>query len=139
MSRTHSRMLGRMGNQGPRSRLAIGMASVVAIVGSLVRLALAPSDLERGPADDAPVPIVQGSSDGNEFQPQQVVPAFPAIVEAPHLAGDTATPEVVAANELVLGIELGGQARAYPINMLTGPRREIINDELAGRRLAATW
>ena len=139
MSRTHSRMLGKIGNQGPRSRLAIGLASVVAIVASLVRLALAPSDSETNPAGDGLAPMVQGSSDGNEFQPQQVVPAFPAIVEAPHLAGDAATPEVVAANELVLGIELDGQARAYPINMLTGPRREIINDELAGRQLAATW
>jgi hypothetical protein len=32
-----------------------------------------------------------------------------------------------------------GKARAYPINMLTGPRREIINDELGGKAIAATW
>ena len=32
-----------------------------------------------------------------------------------------------------------GQARAYPINMLTGPSREIINDVLGGVPIAATW
>ncbi len=42
-------------------------------------------------------------------------------------------------NELVLGVEIAGQARAYPINQLTGPRREIINDELGGTAIAATW
>jgi hypothetical protein len=45
----------------------------------------------------------------------------------------------VAASELVLGLTLGGAARAYPINMLTGPQREIVNDELGGRAIAATW
>jgi hypothetical protein len=39
----------------------------------------------------------------------------------------------------VLGVSIGDQSRAYPINMLTGPRREIINDELAGHAIAATW
>jgi len=42
-------------------------------------------------------------------------------------------------NELVLGLELNGEARAYPINMLTGPSREIINDTLGGIPIAATW
>jgi hypothetical protein len=55
-------------------------------------------------------------------------------------------PKIVAANEaqvaendLVIGVEIGGQARAYPINQLTGPSREIINDVLAGTAIAATW
>lgn len=42
-------------------------------------------------------------------------------------------------NELVIGVEIGGNARAYPINQLTGPSREIINDELSGSAIAATW
>jgi hypothetical protein len=46
---------------------------------------------------------------------------------------------VVRPNELVLGVVVEGKARAYPINMLTGPRREIINDELGGKAIAATW
>ncbi len=42
-------------------------------------------------------------------------------------------------DELVLGIVLQGQSRAYPINMMTGPEREIFNDTLADRAIAATW
>ena len=42
-------------------------------------------------------------------------------------------------NELIIGVEIDGHARAYPINMLTGPKREIINDELNGVPIAATW
>lgn len=47
--------------------------------------------------------------------------------------------ELVFPNDLVLGIEINGEARAYPINMLTGPDREIVNDTLGGQRIAATW
>ena len=42
-------------------------------------------------------------------------------------------------DELVLGVVVEGQARAYPINMLTGPRREIVNDRLGDVPIAATW
>ena len=42
-------------------------------------------------------------------------------------------------DELVLGVVIDGKARAYPINMLTGPTREIINDELSDVAIAATW
>jgi hypothetical protein len=45
----------------------------------------------------------------------------------------------VSDDELVIGVEVNGQARAYPINQLTGPNREIINDELGGTAIAATW
>ena len=41
--------------------------------------------------------------------------------------------------ELVLGVTIGQESRAYPINMLTGPDREIINDTLGGKAIAATW
>ncbi len=41
--------------------------------------------------------------------------------------------------ELVLGVGVGNASRAYPINMLTGPSREILNDTLGGRAIAATW
>ncbi len=41
--------------------------------------------------------------------------------------------------ELVLGVEIDGKARAYPINQLNGPTREVFNDELGGQAIAATW
>ena len=75
-----------------------------------------------------------------EFKPQVVVkhPIRP-IVDAPVIAARDVTDEVVTDNELVLGVVVNGQPRAYPINMLTGPSREIINDELGGEAIALTW
>jgi hypothetical protein len=73
------------------------------------------------------------------FKPVTVIKrAFPPIVDARSIRADQVA-EQVRDNELVLGVVVGGKARAYPINMLTGPRREIINDTLGGRVIAATW
>lgn len=73
-----------------------------------------------------------------EFAPRQVVKAFDAI-ENPKLAAGNEREKVVQADELVLGVVVEGAARAYPIDQLTGPSREIINDKLGGRDIAATW
>ncbi len=74
----------------------------------------------------------------DEFEPQRVLNPFDPIVDPPHVDVEQAK-QSLQPNELVLGIELDGHARAYPINMLTGPRREIFNDALGDRRIAATW
>ena len=74
-----------------------------------------------------------------EFQPRVVVRrSFPAIVSPPTMTAAEAD-RTLQPNELVLGVTVNGKARAYPINMLTGPRREFINDELGGTAIAATW
>ncbi|MFT6499022.1 MAG: hypothetical protein ACJAT6_001158, partial [Akkermansiaceae bacterium] len=41
--------------------------------------------------------------------------------------------------DLVLALTYNDHSRAYPINMLNGPQREIINDTLGGAHIAATW
>ena len=71
-------------------------------------------------------------------RPRRVVPPRPPITGAPVLAAKDVTGQV-RDNELVLGVVAGGEARAYPINMLTGPSREIINDTLGKLPVAATW
>ena len=77
-------------------------------------------------------------ADDQEFRPRVVIRrSFPAILDAPVSTAKQAV--TLQDNELVLGITLGDRARAYPINMLTGPSREIINDVLNGRSIAATW
>ena len=40
-------------------------------------------------------------------------------------------------DELVLGIAIDGQAKAYPVTVLRF--REMVNDELAGLPILATW
>ena len=74
-----------------------------------------------------------------EFNPRTVIRRpFPVIVDAPVMDAATANRKLHS-NELVLGVVVDGTARAYPINMLTGPSREIINDSLGDRAIAATW
>lgn len=70
------------------------------------------------------------------FQPRRVAAAFPPITNAPFTPSSGAR---VHPAELVLGVALARESKAYPINMLTGPQREIINDTLGGSAIAATW
>lgn len=72
------------------------------------------------------------------FEPVRVVKPFPPITDPPLLPAKSAR-KLLRDEELVLGVAVSGGSRAYPINMLTGPRREIINDVLEGTAIAATW
>lgn len=74
----------------------------------------------------------------HDFRPTQLLPAQPAITQPPTIPARQVQQQV-SDSEFVLGIEIGGEARAYPINMLTGPNREIINDTLGGVDIAAMW
>lgn len=53
-------------------------------------------------------------------------------------------PRFVAANKAgmrdnlqIIGVEVGGEAHAYPIALLS--RVEIVNDRLGGKNIAVTW
>ena len=72
------------------------------------------------------------------FKPKKLMSPRKAIVDAPFLAAEQVKDQV-SDSELVLGVVIEGHARAYPINMLTGPAREIINDRLGETDFAATW
>lgn len=109
--------------EGQRRRLWIALAGL----GGLLGAAVAPPVLANGPKDDTP-----------EFRPVRVAPAQRPLVDPPLVAADESGSRVTE-RELVLGVVVDGEARAYPVNMLTGPRREIINDVLGGRAIAATW
>lgn len=63
---------------------------------------------------------------------------MPPLTRVPAVSAEAAARKLDP-KELVLGVVVGKQARAYPINMLNGPSREIVNDELDGRAIAATW
>lgn len=81
----------------------------------------------------------QSSKPKRDFAPRTVLrKPIRAIRDAKFIAAADVTNEV-SDNELVLGVVVKGDARAYPINMLTGPSREIINDMLGGTAIAATW
>ncbi len=78
------------------------------------------------------------SEPSREFRPTRLLPPKQPITDPPLLRGREIGSRL-ADNELVLGVTVNGKARAYPINMLNGPSREIINDTLGGVPIAATW
>jgi len=80
-----------------------------------------------------------GRRSTDDFHPITVIiRPFPAITRIPTISAKDAAGKI-GDSELVLGVVVGKEARAYPINMLTGPRREILNDKLGGKAIAATW
>jgi hypothetical protein len=42
-------------------------------------------------------------------------------------------------DDLVIGIVVAGEARAYPVNLMWDPPNESLNDTLGGARIVATW
>ena len=84
-----------------------------------------------------PTLAIGQASPVDHYAPRKVLPVPIRAITNPEIVA--ANEAQVAENDLVIGVEIGGQARAYPINQLTGPSREIINDVLAGTAIAATW
>ncbi len=80
----------------------------------------------------------QAQSGTPPFRPVRVVRPFRAIITVPKRANQNAG-KALNPTELVLGVRVGKESCAYPINMLTGPQREILNDRLGGKAIAATW
>ncbi len=81
---------------------------------------------------------VDNPASPDTFYPVQVVPRPPIVTDFERLSVAQAEGKV-AAEELVLAVIVDGEARAYPLNMLNGPMREVINDQLGGTAIAATW
>jgi hypothetical protein len=73
-----------------------------------------------------------------DFNPVRVVHPFPPITEFP-VKPVREVRDALNPSELVIGVKVGEESRAYPVNMLTGPQREILNDRLGGKAIAATW
>jgi hypothetical protein len=79
-----------------------------------------------------------------EFAPKRLMATQEPILLSTVKAAREATSEL-APSELVLGVTVGAESRAYPINMLAGPHensqisQEIINDQLGGEAIVVTW
>ena len=55
-------------------------------------------------------------------------------------------PEIVSAgdvdiadDDIIMGVVIEGEARAYPVNYMNGPYNEVVNDELGGAAIAPSW
>ncbi len=96
---------------------------------------------EPAPADSDTGAVQQNEvvdRDYSQFEIITLLPedAIPAIDNPSFLTAAEADSEY-APDELILGVEFNGEARAYSVNLLS--RHEIVNDTVGGRQIAVTW
>ena len=103
----------------------------------------APTDASQTVTVDPPTAAPEPTSTPSEAASRdyQIVTllakdAIPAILEPDFLVASEAN-EQMKEDELVLGVSLDGDARAYSVNLLS--RHEIVNDVVGGRPVAVTW
>ena len=125
----------RLNNLGRSAKASIVTASICAI---LISAASAFRHFQLIAENRSEAGIARHGPSAPGFAPMQVVPPFPAITNAP-VVKVSDVGDGIRGDELVLGVEIEGEQRAYPINMLTGPSREIINDRIGSTDFAATW
>ncbi len=63
---------------------------------------------------------------------------FKPIKRAPYGSAEKLSKRI-RDKDIVIGLVVGDQAFAYPINMLGGPQREIINEDYAGVAFCVNW
>jgi Protein of unknown function (DUF3179) len=91
----------------------------------------------EGPPIPAPKPSDRG--EGATFETwRKIYDPFPPIVDFGIASAEEAG-STLADDEYVLGVEIDGQSRAYPLNMMGQPGSEVVNDSLGGRPIAVTF
>jgi len=75
-----------------------------------------------------------------DLRPEEIVTvlpkdAIPAILSPSFEEGNKAS--WLGGKDLVVGVEIGGDSRAYPVPTLS--RHEIVNDKVGGIPIAVTW
>ncbi len=83
-----------------------------------------------------PEPKVVATVDGDDVYQVLPVGKIPAIDDPEFVRGAEADAQMKS-NEPVLGVVLDGEARAYSLWQLDA--HEIVNDEIRGTAIAATW
>jgi len=101
------------------------------VVVALIGLALTiPAKAQR------PKPEVVATIGGDDIYQVLPVGAIPAIDDPSFVSGAAANAQM-SPGEPVLGIVLDGEVRAYSLWQLDA--HEIVNDEIKGTAIAATW
>jgi hypothetical protein len=87
---------------------------------------------------DTPVPTATENADVDEYEIITLLPfdAIPAI-DDPDFYGIEQADQEYHPGELVIGVEVDGDARAYSVSLLS--RHEIVNDEIGGHPISVTW
>jgi hypothetical protein len=109
--------------------------------GVLLVLALAlascgPAITSPPPATEEIEPATPEATEMAEYQWNQLLmrDGIAPIYEPEFVPGDESGYDD---DELVMGVAIDGEAKAYPVGLLRG--REMVNDELAGTPILVTW
>ena len=62
----------------------------------------------------------------------------PPLVDVPVVTARAGTVEIRDA-DFVVGVELDGESRAYPLNILSRPDHHVLDDTLGGQPIVVTW
>ena len=100
------------------------------IIAAVMAAAVVPVEAQR------PKPEVVATVGGDDVYQVLPVGAIPAIDDPSFVSGAAADAQM-SPGEPVLGIVLDGEARAYSLWQLDA--HEIVNDEIKGTAIAATW
>jgi hypothetical protein len=105
-------------------------------VASTLPLATSPSTQTTLAPTTPPVATNVRVTDTNEYAFSQLLPfdGIPPVYD-PQFASAADAP--LLDDELVMGVALGGEAKAYPVTVLRF--REMVDDELAGIPILVTW
>jgi hypothetical protein len=97
-----------------------------------------PSTTQASPASESPVADTpeQRMTEMPEYTWSQLLSrdAILPIYEPEFVPADQAG---YADDELVMGVAIAGEAKAYPVGLLNS--REMVNDELGGTPILVTW
>lgn len=90
------------------------------------------------PSAETPETVIPDVTPEDEYRIVTLLPpdAIPSI-DDPQFYDLRQADEEYHPDELVLGVEFGGDARAYPIDLLA--RHEIVNDTVGGQHIAVTY
>ena len=123
------------------SATAPATATATAAAASLTSPATASAETARpavATATSLPPTTPYPASRYEDYEIITVLPrdAIPAVF-TPTFMDATEANEWYDPDELVIGVEFNGEARAYSIPFLSG--HEIVNDEVGGVKIAVTW
>ena len=105
------------------------MGIFVAIVAVLILAACAPST-EPQSVDE---PGQEPEYDIITLLPKDAIPS----IDRPRFYNIQEADAEYEPDEVVIGVEFNGDARAYPVGLLSS--HEIVNDMVGGRAIAVTW
>lgn len=131
--------------------LAMGLAGFVllaACAGTGAENPVGPTGTGAGAADGQPGPTSPPTaSSGSAVAAEGAEPEYDIVtllppdairaIDEPQFTGVFGAELEYEPEELVLGVELNGDARAYPVEVLV--RHEVVNDTVGGEPVAVTY